>query len=80
MRLGKKSPRTHKGQTRKQTEEPKLVSEKQAARLLGVCRITLLRERQRGHLRHYRVGTRVLYDPEMLLADLEQNKAAAKAA
>jgi excisionase family DNA binding protein len=40
---------------------PGLLSEKQAAARLGVARITLLRAREAGRIRFFRIGTRVLY-------------------
>ena len=40
---------------------PNLLSEKQAAVRLGIARITLLRAREAGRIRFYRIGTRVLY-------------------
>jgi excisionase family DNA binding protein len=43
-----------------------LLSEKQAAALLAVARITLLRAREAGRIRFFRIGTRVLYCDEHL--------------
>jgi excisionase family DNA binding protein len=43
-----------------------LMSEKQAAARLGVARITLLRAREAGRIRFFRIGTRVLYCEEQL--------------
>jgi excisionase family DNA binding protein len=45
---------------------PSLLSEKQAAKRLGVARITLLRAREAGRIRFFRIGTRVLYCAEQL--------------
>jgi len=45
---------------------PNLLSEKQAAKRLGVARITLLRAREAGRIRFFRIGTRVLYCSEQL--------------
>jgi excisionase family DNA binding protein len=45
---------------------PNLLSEKQAAARLGVARITLLRAREAGRIRFFRIGTRVLYDEDQL--------------
>src|SRR5438309_1781404 len=45
---------------------PNLLSEKQAAERLGVARITLLRAREAGRIRFFRIGTRVLYNQEQL--------------
>jgi excisionase family DNA binding protein len=45
---------------------PNLLSEKQAATRLGVARITLLRAREAGRIRFFRIGTRVLYSYEQL--------------
>lgn len=46
---------------------PNLLSEKQAAKRLGVARITLLRARADGRIRFFRIGTRVLYCEEQLI-------------
>ncbi|HYX28303.1 MAG TPA: helix-turn-helix domain-containing protein [Pyrinomonadaceae bacterium] len=43
-----------------------LLSEKQAAERLGIARITLLRAREAGRIRFFRIGTRVLYCAEQL--------------
>ena len=43
-----------------------LMSEKQAAVRLGISRITLLRAREAGRIRFFRIGTRVLYNQEQL--------------
>ena len=40
---------------------PNLLSEKQAAKRLGIARITLLRAREAGRIKFFRIGTRVLY-------------------
>ena len=45
---------------------PNLLSEKQAAKRLGISRITLLRAREAGRIRFFRIGTRVLYCAEHL--------------
>jgi excisionase family DNA binding protein len=45
---------------------PNLLSEKQAAKRLGIARITLLRAREAGRIRFFRIGTRVLYCSEHL--------------
>ena len=50
---------------------PNLLSEKQAAKRLGVARITLLRAREAGRIRFFRIGTRVLYCSEQLTQFLE---------
>src|SRR2546422_773297 len=50
---------------------PNLLSEKQAAKRLGVARITLLRAREAGRIRFFRIGTRVLYCAEQLTEFLE---------
>ena len=47
-------------------ENYNLMSEKQAAARLGVARITLLRAREAGRIRFFRIGTRVLYDEDQL--------------
>lgn len=57
---------------------PNLLSEKQAAARLGVARITLLRAREAGRIRFFRIGTRVLYCEEQLtefLTSCERNGA-----
>jgi excisionase family DNA binding protein len=41
-----------------------LMSEQQAAKRLGISRITLLRARMAGRIGAYRIGTRVLYSEE----------------
>jgi excisionase family DNA binding protein len=51
---------------------PNLLSEKQAAKRLGVARITLLRAREAGRIRFFRIGTRVLYCAEQLTEFLER--------
>src|SRR5438105_7885952 len=56
---------------------PNLLSEKQAAARLGVARITLLRAREAGRIRFFRIGTRVLYCAEHLtefLNNCERNR------
>lgn len=50
---------------------PNLLSEKQAAARLGVARITLLRAREAGRIRFFRIGTRVLYSEEQLTEFLQ---------
>lgn len=45
---------------------PNLLSEKQAAKRLGVARITLLRARETGRIKFFRIGARVLYCAEHL--------------
>lgn len=55
---------------------PNLLSEKQAAKRLGIARITLLRAREAGRIRFFRIGTRVLYSEAQLIEFLnacEQN-------
>src|SRR5947207_6928680 len=56
---------------------PNLLSEKQAAKRLGIVRITLLRAREAGRIRFFRIGTRVLYCAEHLtdfLNNCERNR------
>jgi excisionase family DNA binding protein len=56
---------------------PNLLSEKQAAKRLGIARITLLRAREAGRIRFFRIGTRVLYCAEHLtdfLTNCERNR------
>jgi excisionase family DNA binding protein len=56
---------------------PNLLSEKQAAKRLGIARITLLRAREAGRIRFFRIGTRVLYCAEHLtdfLNNCERNR------
>jgi excisionase family DNA binding protein len=43
------------------SNERGLLSEREAAKYIGVCRLTLLRLRQRRQLGFFRVGSRVLY-------------------
>src|SRR2546423_12853704 len=50
---------------------PNLLSEKQAAKRLGVARITVLRAREAGRIRFFRIGTRVLYCADQLMEFLE---------
>src|SRR2546426_11219990 len=45
---------------------PNLLSEKEAAKRLGIARITLLRAREAGRIKFFRIGTRVLYSEEQL--------------
>src|SRR5260370_22408877 len=45
---------------------PNLLSEKQAAKRLGIARITLLRAREAGRIGFFRIGPRVLYCAEHL--------------
>src|SRR5437667_12188402 len=56
---------------------PNLLSEKQAAKRLGIARITLLRAREAGRIGFFRIGTRVLYCAEHLtefLNNCERNR------
>ncbi len=57
------------------TSRPNLLSEKQAAKRLGVARITLLRAREAGRIRFFRIGTRVLYCAEQLTEFLNARSA-----
>jgi excisionase family DNA binding protein len=53
-----------------------LLSEREAAKRLGVSRITMLRMRQDGRIKFYRIGARVLFADEHLrdfLATVERN-------
>ena len=47
-------------------DHPNLLSEKEAAKRLGIARITLLRAREAGRIKFFRIGTRVLYSEEQL--------------
>ena|SRR5436190_749906 len=61
---------------------PNLLSEKQAAKRLGIARITLLRAREAGRIKFFRIGTRVLYCAEHLtefLSSCERNGRRAQA-
>jgi hypothetical protein len=61
---------------------PNLLSEKQAAKRLGIARITLLRAREAGRIRLFRIGTRVPYCAEHLtefLNNCERNGRRAQA-
>jgi excisionase family DNA binding protein len=51
---------------RETKRHPNLLSEKQAAKRLGVARITLLRARGAGRIRFFRIGNRVLYSYDQL--------------
>ena len=44
-------------------KEP-LLNEKEAAKFLGISRITLLRKRKLGEVAFFRIGFRVLYSKE----------------
>lgn len=46
---------------------PNLLSENQAASRLGIARITLLRAREAGRIKFFRIGTRVLYSEAQLI-------------
>src|SRR5689334_20000693 len=62
---------------------PNLLSEKQAAKRLGIARITLLRAREAGRIKFFRIGTRVLYCAEHLtefLNNCERNRPRSDAA
>lgn len=48
------------------SRHPSLLSEKQAAKRMGVARITLPRAREAGRIRFFRIGTRVLYSHQQL--------------
>jgi excisionase family DNA binding protein len=50
-----------------------LLSESEAASLLRMHRITLLRLRKRGQISHYRVGGRIRYTPEHIQDFLERS-------
>ena len=50
---------------------PNLLSEKEAAVPLGIARITLLRAREAGPIRFFRIATRVLYCEEHLTEFLQ---------
>jgi excisionase family DNA binding protein len=51
------------------------LSEPNAAKVIGISRLTLQRARRRGEISFYRVGTRVLYAPQHIadyLASVER--------
>ena len=50
---------------------PNLLSEKEAAVRLGIARITLLRAREAGRIRFFRIAIRVLYCEEHLTEFLQ---------
>lgn len=53
------------------------LSEQNAAKIIGVSRLTLQRARKRGNISYYRVGTRVLYAAQHIadyLASVERSK------
>lgn len=52
--------------TKNGKEEKAFVSEGEAARQLGVCRMTLHRLRHAGRIGHYRIGTKVLYTQQQI--------------
>lgn len=57
--------------------EAETLTEAEAARMLGVSKITLQRLRNRGEISHFRIGARVLYSLEHLsdyLVDVERKK------
>lgn len=52
------------------------LSEKEAARALGISRVSLFRLRRAGLIGYYSIGGRVLYSPEHLrtyLAEVERH-------
>lgn len=59
--------------------EKKLLNEREAAQLLGICRNTLLRLRTDGKLAFYRIGTQVRYSPDQIAAYLARAESAAPA-
>ncbi|MCC7203932.1 MAG: helix-turn-helix domain-containing protein [Phycisphaeraceae bacterium] len=59
---------------------PLLVSEREAAKMLGLCTKTLYSLRQAGKLPTVRVGQRVLYDPADLRAFIQRQKVTGGAA
>lgn len=50
------------------------ISEKEAAKRLGISRITLLRARCRGEISHFRFGARVVYAESHLTEFLAKNE------
>jgi excisionase family DNA binding protein len=53
------------------------LTEVEAARMLGISKITLQRLRHRGEISHFRIGARVLYSPQHLkdyLTGVERKK------
>ena len=57
------------------------LTESEAARLLGVSKITLQRLRSREEISHFRIGSRVLYSPEQLkeyLAAVERKRSSGR--
>lgn len=54
--------------------ESGLINEREAARRLGVCRMTLLRMRAAGEIGHYRIGVKVLYSQKHLDDFLESRE------
>jgi excisionase family DNA binding protein len=49
-------------------------SEPEAARALGVSRMTLLRARKRGAIRYHRIGARIRYTKEQILDFLRETE------
>ena len=55
--------------------DEQLLSESEAAKFLGVSKMTLLRKRQTLDISHFRVGSRILYSKQKhLLPYLEKNE------
>lgn len=57
-----------------QDSGPVLLTEQQAAEMLGVRKHVLRDARQRGELDFVRIGKCIRYEPEMLMRFVEQNK------
>jgi excisionase family DNA binding protein len=56
------------------------LSESNAAKVIGVSRLTLQRARKRGEISYYQVGTRILYAPRHIadyLASVEKGRESA---
>ncbi len=56
------------------SSEQQHLGEREAAKRIGVSRITLLRKRQQGEIGYYRIGKRVIYSHKQLCDFLSQCK------
>lgn len=58
--------------------QTRTLDRKQAAKYLGVCVMTIDRALAKGELPHYRIGRRVLFDPERHLEQFLRRHEVAK--
>jgi excisionase family DNA binding protein len=61
---GNESPKSEATEATKPNQNEPLMNEQEAAKFLGISRMTLLRKRNAGEIGFYRVGFRVLYSKE----------------